>query len=50
MAPEENYDKLFTFKGGDVELKATYKGKPVSGKVVSHAMILACRVSKLSID
>ncbi|KAH8802901.1 hypothetical protein F5884DRAFT_489470 [Xylogone sp. PMI_703] len=44
MASENNYDELFTFESGDVEILATYDNKPVVGKVSSQALALASPV------
>lgn len=42
-----NYDELFTFKGGDVNLIANYKGTTITGKVATQAMVLASPVREL---
>lgn len=43
-APEEDFDALFDFKGGDITLIATYKGKRTLGKVASQSLVLASPV------
>lgn len=45
MSSQKNYNHLFTFEGGDVNLITMYKGKRVVGKVASQAMVLASPVS-----
>ena len=40
-----SFDHLFTFPRGAVNIKVTYKGQQVKGKVITHAMSMASLVS-----
>ena len=43
-SPADNSQALFTFPAGDIDILVTYQGKPVTGKVSSHALILGSAV------
>tara|TARA_R110002033_G_scaffold110519_1_gene156331 strand:- start:59 stop:217 length:159 start_codon:yes stop_codon:yes gene_type:complete len=47
MAASTNgsFDQLFTFARGDIDIKVTYKGQQVKGKVISQAISMASPVS-----